>query len=97
MGRESPAWRVTMQEKLVHGTNSVSCANSVLPAFTGIPKSCQPEETTQKYAIRFQISTKQHHPQSRVIIGFPALCDHVERTTANYCNEFAHGPNPATV
>src|ERR1019366_1717703 len=39
----SPLWRSTMRPNLFHGTNSMTCANSVLPTFMRHPRSVKPE------------------------------------------------------
>jgi len=52
----------------VHGTNSMICANSVLPAFIVLPREHQSRESTQKWAFKVQIGTKQNQPQSRANI-----------------------------
>src|ERR1039457_4155328 len=39
----SPLWGSTMRPKLFHGTNSMTCANSVLPTFMRHPRSVKPE------------------------------------------------------
>src|ERR1700730_12785792 len=39
----SPPWRSMMRPNVFHGTNSMTCANSVLPTFMRYPRSPKPE------------------------------------------------------
>ena len=47
--------RCTMRETLVHGINSITWANRVLPVFVGLPRCCQLRETTPVLANHMQI------------------------------------------
>jgi hypothetical protein len=38
----SPWWRLMMRPKVFHGTNSITCANSVFPRFMRHPRSFRP-------------------------------------------------------
>ena len=48
----------TMRAKLVHGTNSMTWANSVLPTYMRTPRGSQPGESTRFLEIQVQVDTK---------------------------------------
>src|ERR1700736_2181200 len=54
-----------MRAKLVHGTNSMTWANKVLPTCMRTPRGSQPEETTPFLANEVQIGTKRNRPATR--------------------------------
>src|SRR3984893_1180411 len=60
--RTSPPYFATMRSKLVHGTKSMTCANSVRPAFTAMSPIGKIEEITAKPSSQVQIDTKQNPP-----------------------------------
>ena len=78
--RASPEERATMRAKLVHGTNSINWAKSVLPRFIGNPQNYRSRETTNKWRIEIQIGTKINRPQTLVVIGFASKPGCVDRT-----------------
>jgi len=60
--RTSPPYFTTMRSKLVHGTKSMTCANSVRPAFTAMSPIGKIDEITAKPSSQVQIDTKQNPP-----------------------------------
>jgi hypothetical protein len=53
-----PPWRCTMRAKLVHGTNSMTWANKVLPTYMGAPRGSQARESTRFLENEVQVGTK---------------------------------------
>jgi hypothetical protein len=51
-----------------------------LPGFIGNSQKSQFRETTNKSAIKIQISTQKNRPQTRVVIGFALKPGYVDRT-----------------
>jgi hypothetical protein len=58
--RTSPPYITTMRSKLVHGTKSMTCANSIRPAFTAMSPIGKIEEITAKPSSQVRIDTKQY-------------------------------------
>src|ERR1700685_2271131 len=58
--RTSPPYRVTIRSKLVHGTKSITCENSVRPTFTVRPPIGKIGHPTANSQIQVQIDTKQN-------------------------------------
>src|SRR3981081_1006020 len=54
-----------MRAKLVHGTNSMTWANRVLPTYMRTPRGSQPGESTRFLARKVQVGTKRNQPTSR--------------------------------
>ena len=55
-----------MCEKLIHGLNSMACANNVLPTFMGTPREwSQSRKVTQFWLFVVQIGTKQNRLETR--------------------------------
>ena len=64
----SPWYRSTMRPKVFHGTNSITCANSVLPTFMRHPGVGQTREhrKTAKRQIEIQIADTHESLETRV-------------------------------
>ena len=70
-----------MRAKLVHGTNSMTWANKVLPIYMRAPWGSQPRESTRFLANAVQVGTKLNRPAAR----------------ANACSRARHGSFNRTV
>src|ERR1019366_2128054 len=69
----SPPWRSMMRPNVFHGTNSMPCANSVLPTFILQPRSYKPGIIANEQ-IRIQIVDRGGPAkQDWLISGEPAL------------------------
>ena len=65
----SPLCRSTIRPKAFHGTNSITCANSVLPTFMRHPGLFKPASIANKQP-EIQIVDTHESLETRVSIGF---------------------------
>ena len=71
-----------MRATLVHGRKSITCATSVLPAFTMISQDRHAREIASKNDHETQIDTRLFQPQTRMATGFESNFNHIYRTVA---------------
>lgn len=69
----------TMRPKVFHGTNSITCAKSVLPTFMRYPRSVKPESFANSQ-IKFQIVDTHESLATRFSIGFARGDPQMNRT-----------------
>ena len=67
----SPLCRSTIRPKVFHGTNSITCENSVLPTFMRHPGSFKPASIANRQ-IEIQIVDTHETLETCVSIGFAA-------------------------
>jgi hypothetical protein len=67
----SPLWRRAFRPKVFHGTNSIICANSVLPTFMRHPGSFRPVSIAKQQS-ETQIVDTHEALETRVSIDFAA-------------------------
>src|ERR1019366_9743372 len=75
----SPLWRSMMRPKVFHGTNSITCENSVLPTFMRYPGSFRPASIANRRS-EIQIVDTHESLKTRAGIGFPAFQPRFNRT-----------------
>src|ERR1019366_7550024 len=75
----SPLWRSMMRPKVFHGTNSITCENSVLPTFMRYPGSFRPASIANRRS-EIQIVDTHESLKTRADIGFPACQPRFNRT-----------------
>src|SRR5258708_39834120 len=69
-----------MRAKLVHGTNSMTWANKVLPTYMRAPWGSQPKESTRFLPNKVQVGTKLNRPAARDNAGSRARHGSFNRT-----------------
>ena len=65
----SPLCRSTIRPRVFHGTNSITCASSVLPTFMRHPGSFKAESIAKRHS-DIQIVETHESIETRVSIGF---------------------------
>src|SRR5664279_2067984 len=70
----SPSYLATIRSKVFHGTNSISCANSVLPVFIGASSE------GLRSMHRLQIVDSHFCHETRATPGFPSHHPQINRT-----------------
>src|SRR6185295_487164 len=75
----SPLCRSMMRPKDFHGTNSMTCANSVLPTFMRHPGSLEPASIANE-PTEIQIVDTHESPEAFVTIGLAVRCQQMNRT-----------------
>src|SRR3954467_11172625 len=75
----SPLCRSTMRPKVFHGTNSITCANSVLPTFMRHLGSVQPESIANSPP-GVQIVDTPESPETTANAGFTVGRQQIDRT-----------------
>ena len=75
----SPRCRSMMRPKVFHGTNAMTCANSVLPTFMCHPGSLKPESIANQRS-EIQIVDTQESLETRISTDFTACWHQINRT-----------------
>jgi hypothetical protein len=75
----SPWWRSMMRPKVFHGTNSITCANSVLPTFMLVPGSFKPASIAN-WRLKIQIVDTHETLETRASTSFGACWIEINRT-----------------
>src|SRR5437867_655793 len=75
----SPLCRSMIRPKVFHDTNSMTCANSVLPTFMRHPGSVKPASIANRQS-EIQIVDTHESLETRVSIGFAAGWHQINRT-----------------
>ena len=82
----SPLYRSMMRAKVFHGTNSITCANSVLPTFMRYSRLSNPESiANERHAI--QIVDTPNSLDVVVIKGLASPMSKMNRTAVRKINE----------
>ena len=68
-----------IRPKVFHGTNSMICANSVLPTFMRYPGMFKPESIANRQP-QIQIMDTHEPSETRASIGLAANCHQISRT-----------------
>ncbi len=76
---ESPSCRSMIRPNVFHGTNSMTCANSVLHTFMRHPESFKPASIANEQS-EIQIVDTHESLETRVSIGFAASWHQMSRT-----------------
>src|ERR1017187_7610510 len=76
-----------MRPKVFHGTNSITCANSVLPTFMRYPGSFRPASIANRRP-EVQIVDTHEPLKARAGIGLPAYRPRFNRTAVVFINVF---------
>src|SRR5215208_3982410 len=82
----SPLCRSMMRPKVFHGTNSITCANSVLPTFMRHLGSVQPESIAN-WPFRIQIVDTSESLETTDNAGLTAGRQRIDRTLVKEFNE----------
>ena len=75
----SPSWRSMMREKVFQGTNSITCANSVLPTFMRHSGLLKPASIANELN-EIQIVDTHESSETRFNTGVAALQHQISRT-----------------
>src|SRR5271166_2916424 len=81
--RWSPSYRETIFVNVVQGTKSMSCANSVLPAYMAVSAVKSARLCPQP----IQVDTAHFWPETRAIRGFQSFAPSVNRTVVGLGSE----------
>src|ERR1035437_4400562 len=79
----SPLCRSMMRAKVFQGTNSITCANSVLPTFMRHSRSLNPESIANEHHA-IQIVDTLNQLENLVITGLAGRTPRINRTPVNH-------------